>query len=109
MLLCQIQDEKLFDLELGARLTGLCSRLRSCPSHFCPNSHQEVDLDDEHSFTGLHLLHKCLLSLNLSLQLIDASLANIEVETFLDELSDVDHLVLLVVLQTVFEFTLLRG
>ena len=107
LLFGQIKNEKLLDFKLCTSFTGLSSGLGGSASHFCPDGHQEINLDDEHSFTSLHLLDEGLLSFDLLLKLLDASLAHVEVQTLLDELANIDHLVFLIILETVFEFALL--
>lgn len=109
LLLRQVQYQQLLDLELSTGLTSLCGCLRSCTSHLGPDGHQEVDLDDEHGLTSLHVRHKRLLKFNLLLELLDAVLAHIKVQALLDELADIDHLVFLVVGQTMVEFSKLRS
>lgn len=107
MLLRQIEDEKLLDLELSTGLARLCRSLGSCTSHLGTDSHEEVNLDDEHGFTSLHLLDELLLSLDLTLQLSNSALFGVQFKTLFDKLTYVDHLIFLVVLQTVLQLGLL--
>mgnify|MGYP006922975374 CR=1 FL=1 len=109
LLLRQVKNEKFFYLEFSTSFTGLSRSLRGCPCHFRSDGHQEVDLNDKHGFSSLHLFNKSLFCIDLLFELINTILANIQVETLLDKLTDIDHLIFLVVLQTMLKFTLLRG
>ena len=65
-------------------------------------------MNDEHCFTLLHLLHKLLFSFNLLFELGNLGLAQVKIQTFLDELTNVNHLVFNVVLKAVLVLDKLR-
>ena len=108
LLLGQIEDQKLFHLELLTSLSGLGGGLRSCSCHLLSDGLQELDLDEELTLVILEFAHFLLLRCNHFFDVLDLSLKGSVLETFLDKLTNEDLLLFMQVSLSIFILLMLR-
>lgn len=95
LLLHQVHDEQLFDLEFFLGLTTLGGCLRSCPRHLFTDGPQELDFFDPLVGLILELLLFLLTCFNVRLKCTNLRVGILVLETFLNELTNIDLLLLM--------------